>query len=255
MHHHFIDRYARCDSVVHRLDARVKLLCALVFTGYVVSIGKYQVWPLIPLVLVPFAWLSFGGVPWRFVGKHIVICSPFIITLAVFNPIFDGTRQAVVFFGLRMEVSGGWLVASNLLLKYLLGLGCLVALASTTRFEHLLLAMQSFGVPRILILQISFLYRYLFELIEQAQEVLRARRARSVGRLSFDVRVRSAAGMVGILFVRSYESSQRIFQAMQARLYDGRLRTSQRLRLGCADLLVLGSVIGFLVLCYSAGPQ
>jgi len=255
MHHHFIDRYARCDSAVHRLDPRTKLLCAVLFTGYVVSIPKYEISPLIPLVLLPFAWISFAGIPWRFVGKHILICSPFIITLAVFNPIFDRTARMSTIAGLSVCLPGGWFVAGNLVAKYLLGISCLVALAGTTRFDHLLLALEKFRAPRILILQLSFLYRYLFELVEQAHEIIRARRARYVGRLATAMKIRSATGMVGILFVRSYESSQKIFNAMQARLYDGQLRTTKQLRFTSRDLIVFTAVIAYLVICYITYPR
>jgi cobalt/nickel transport system permease protein len=222
----------------------------LFFTGYVVSVPKYQISPLIPLILLPFAWISFAGIPWRFVGKHILICSPFIVTLAVFNPMFDRTSHSVVILGQRVHLAGGYLVAVNLLVKYLLGLSCLVALASTTRFDHLLLALTKFRLPRILILQLSYLYRYLFELIEQAHEILRARRARSAGRLPFGVKIRSAAGMVGILFVRSYESSQKVFLAMQARLYNGELRPVHQLHVRAIDVVLFFSVITYLVFCF-----
>ncbi|MFA5864323.1 MAG: cobalt ECF transporter T component CbiQ [Phycisphaerae bacterium] len=250
MHHHFIDRYAREDSVIHRLDARTKLLTAIVFSAYVVSIPRYEIAPLVPLVIIPFTWITLGKIPWPFVGKHILICSPFILTLAVFNPLFDHSLQHIVLFGSRYTVPGGFLIAINLLVKYLLGITCLIALSSTTRFDHLLLAMKKFRVPRILILQMYFLYRYLFELIEQGHEILRARQARDVGHLTVARRIRSSSGMVGVLFIRSYESALKVFQAMEARLYDGHLRTVEQLQFTRPDLIAFIFTAGFLFFCY-----
>ncbi len=250
MHHSFIDRYAREDSIVHRLDARTKLLVAIAFTAFVVSVPKYAISPLVPLAVLPFAWITLGRIPWAFVGKHILICSPFILTLAVFNPLFDHSSQHVAFLGSTRDIPGGYLIALNLTGKYLLGITCLIALSSTTRFDHLLLAMRSFKVPRVLILQLYFLYRYLFELIEQGEEILRARQAREVGRLTIRRRIRSSAGMVGVLFIRSYESALKIFQAMEARLYDGQFSTVRQLTFQPADWLALSAVCGFLLFCF-----
>jgi len=250
MHHHFIDRYAREDSIVHKLDARTKLIAAFVFSAYVVSIPKYQIAPMVPLVIFPFAWITLARIPWKFVGKQILICSPFIITLGLFNSLFDSTSQRFVFNGRVCNLPGGVLVAANLVGKYLLGISCLIALSSTTRFDHLLLAMRKFHLPKIFVLQLYFLYRYLFELIEQGHEILRARQARAIGRLTFRNRVRSSAGMVGVIFVRSYESSIRIFQAMEARLYDGELRTASELHFHLTDAAAFGLAMIFLIFCY-----
>jgi cobalt/nickel transport system permease protein len=251
MHHHFLDRYARNDSVIHRLDARTKLIAALAFTALLVSVPRHEIGPLVPMVLVPFAWITLSGLPWSFVGKQILICSPFVLTLVVFNPLFDRSTHLVFLGGRPMAVPGGILVAANLLVKYLLGLATLVALAGTTRFDHLLLAMRKFRVPKILVLQLYFLYRYLFELIGQGHEILRARRAREVGRLTLRRRVQSSTGMVGVLFIRSYESALKTFQAMESRLYDGELRTARRLAFTGADAAALALVAAFLIFCYT----
>jgi cobalt/nickel transport system permease protein len=254
MHHGFIDRYAREESIIHHLDARTKLILAVVFTAVVVSIPKYQIAPLVPLVIFPFTWITLAKIPWSFVGKQILICSPFVLTLVLFNPLFDHSSQPVALFSRHYILSGGILIAGNLLLKYLLGLTCLVALSSTTRFDDLLLAMRKFHLPKILILQLYFLYRYLFELIEQGEEILRARQAREVGHLSIRRRVKSSAGMVGVLFARSYDSASRVFQAMEARLYDGQLPTSRKLHFTRNDLLAGLCAAGFLFFCYVSNP-
>lgn len=254
MHHHFIDRYARDNSILHQLDARTKLVAAIAFTMAVVSVPRYELAPLIPLVILPFAWIALAGIPWSFVGKQVLICSPFILTLVIFNPLFDRSRHTILLFGQVMTLSGGLLVGANLLAKYLLGMACLVALAGTTRFDHLLQALTFFRVPRVLVLQLYFLYRYLFELIEQGYEIRRARQARHVGRLTIRRQIRSSTGMVGVLFVRSYESALKIFQAMEARLYDGQLRTAQRPRFTPRDAAALSLVAGFLVFCRVSCP-
>ena len=69
---------------------------------------------------------------------------------------------------------------------------------------------------------ISFMYRYLFVLVDEAMRLQTARDARSVGagRTLF-WRAKVLGGMIGCLFIRSYERSERIYAAMLSRGYAG----------------------------------
>ena len=77
---------------------------------------------------------------------------------------------------------------------------------------------------------ISFMYRYLGVIGEEAGRMNRARAARSADRGdrgaggSIRWRATVTGSMVGSLFLRSYERSERIYAAMQARGFDGELR-------------------------------
>ena len=77
---------------------------------------------------------------------------------------------------------------------------------------------------------ISFMYRYLGVLGDEATRMNRARASRSAvgpsGRPGGTIRWRASVtgSMVGSLFLRSYERSERIYGAMQARGFDGQLR-------------------------------
>ena len=45
----------------------------------------------------------------------------------------------------------------------------------TTRFALLLEAMRRLGMPQVIVMQLGFLYRYIFVLIDEAMRVRRAR--------------------------------------------------------------------------------
>jgi len=58
--------------------------------------------------------------------------------------------------------------------------------------------------------------------------------------------VKALAGMIGILLVRSFERGERVYRAMQARLYDGEIRTAknmQRMNLRESVILTGGLVV------------
>lgn len=103
-------------------------------------------------------------------------------------------------------------------------------LAFTTRFPDLVEALRRLRVPRLLVAIIGFMYRYLAVLTGEASRLNRARLSRSAvveGRGGGSIRWRAgvAGGMVGSLFLRSYERSERVFAAMQARGFGGELRS------------------------------
>jgi len=249
MHHHFLDRFSGLDSPLHRRDPRAKLLLVLAYTALLVSVDRYQVARLAPFAILPFAWLVFGNIPLRYVGKQVVLCSPFLVFVAVFNPLYDHSVHVVPTPWGTLAVGGGWLIAANLTIKFVLGLSALVALSATTRFADLLAGMQRLGVPRLLVMQLAILYRYLFVLIDQAQRVVRARSARLGSAGPVGARLRASGGMVGSLFVRTLESAERIHAAMEARGYDGQIRTLRRLRFGAADAVLLAGGVAYAVLC------
>jgi cobalt/nickel transport system permease protein len=103
-------------------------------------------------------------------------------------------------------------------------------LAFTTPFHDLVDALRELRLPRILVSIISFMYRYLAVLGDEASRMMRARDARSAigpdGTAGGSLRWRATVTgrMVGSLFLRAYERSERIYAAMQARGFEGEFR-------------------------------
>jgi cobalt/nickel transport system permease protein len=98
----------------------------------------------------------------------------------------------------------------------------------------------------------SFMWRYIFVIGEEAQRMLRAREARSVklgkgAGGSIGWRASVAGHMVGSLFLRTINRSERIYVAMQSRGYNGELRSLQQFVLRSADIVAVGAMLAALV--------
>ncbi len=246
MHHSFIDRFSRGTTFIHGIDPRAKVLFFL---------------PLVVLInLTPIEWAPvFVGcagllvvltllarVPILYLAKRLLIVLPFVLVVIFFLPFM--TEGEVVgryeFWGLAVAVTReGLSTALNVLAKAMLCVFTLLLLVSTTRFDHLLRALETLWVPRVILLILSFLYRYLFILIDEVMHMKRARDARSVNPRR--LQVRAAAGLAGVLFLRTYERAERVYQAMVARGFDGEVRVLQPLRFHWPDFAVL--VAGWLL--------
>jgi len=248
MHHAYIDKFAYQDSAIHRLDSRVKFLVVLVFTAVVISLPRTSPSILACYAVGPFAILVWAGIPLRFAFKQILLVSPFVLVLAVSCPLYDRTPVAVSFGPFLWQITTGWMRCFTILAKFVVTMLALIALVSTTRFNNLLAGLQRLGVPRLLIVQLGFLYRYIFVLIDRAHHILRARAGRRLRNLGFKTELRTAASMLGSLFIRSIDTAEHISIAMQARGFDGSWRTLWALHTHRSDwLFVFGAT------CYVAG--
>ncbi len=225
MHHHYIDRFAYGDSPIHRLDPRAKVLAVAAYSAVLISLSRYAI-PSPWYLVFPAVLLLWGGIPLWFVLKHTLIVSPFVLFMVVLSPVFDRTPVAVTE---SLTIRGGWVTAASILVRFLLGMAALIALASTTRFPELLKGLERLGVPRLLVTQLQFLYRYLFVLLDQTMHLKQAWAARDAGHGRLQWRWRAATGLVGVLFVRTLEQAERTQLAMTARGYDGTIRPDRSL--------------------------
>jgi cobalt/nickel transport system permease protein len=157
--------------------------------------------------------------------------------LALSCPLYDRTPVAVSFGPFSWQSSLGWLRCFVILGKFIVTMLALIALVSTTRFSDLLAGLQKLGMPRLLIIQLGFLYRYIFVLIDRAHHILRARAGRKLRNLGFKTELKTAASMLGSLFIRSIDTAEHISIAMQARGFDGNWRTVSKLKVHRCDLI------------------
>jgi len=238
MKHAFIDQYSDLDSFVHRLDPRTKALAMLAFVLAVMATPP-TAWPSFALCAVLIAGLILlARLPLLYVLKRSAVVAPFVLMTAVFLPFFEGGEIAGSYnFGLwRVSVTyDGLLVLWNVVVKSWLSALSLILLSATTPFPHLLKGLERLGVPRVMVMILSFMYRYIFVLVDEAMRMQRARESRNLGG-GLVWRAKTLGNMIGTLFLRSYERGERVYQAMLARGFDGEIRTLDDLRFGRADV-------------------
>jgi len=255
--HSFLDQYSERDSFIHRLDPRTKFLAALFFILALSSFppDRWLAFALCFLLVATLILIS--RLPVLFVLKRSLVIVPFVLLISLFIPFFKGGEVAGSYnlWVWQVQVTyTGLQVLWNILAKAWLSILSLILLTSTTRLPHLLKGLAQLGLPRVITMILSFMYRYIFILVDEVMRMKQARDSRNLGGRRF-WQIRTVGNMIGTLFIRSYERGERVYSAMVARGFDGQSRTLDRLDFKRADAffgagfglaLILTGVAGWL---------
>jgi len=234
MHHLHMEHFAMIDSPVHRLDARVKIV---VTAAYIVMVTVAPGgWASMSASLFPVGLIAVSRVPAVYLLKRAALVLPFVGTVAMFMPFLPGEHilWETTVLGFTVEITReGLNICVEVCIKAFLCVLTLLALTATTQFTLILKGLHSVKIPAVLVLLLSFLYRYLFVLFDQTVRMRRAREARSPHhkRAGFHV----ASSTIGSLFLRTYTRAERVYQAMLARGFSGDVHTMTDWRPGRRD--------------------
>ncbi len=237
MKHSFIDQYSDRDSFIHRLDPRTKFITTLLLILALVLTPTSQ-WLAFALYLVIIAALIFlSTVPIGYILKRSLVVMPFVLMIAIFIPFF---KEGVVVGSYNIwlwQVSvtySGLQVLMNILIKAWLSILSLIWLTSTTKLANLLKVLEQLRMPSVMVMLLSFMYRYIFVLVDEVMRMRQARDSRNFGGSRL-WQMRTIGNMIGTLFIRSYERGERVYAAMLARGFDGQSRTLDRFNFRQAD--------------------
>jgi len=249
-----LDHYREGNSLIHRLDPRVKLILTLAFIVAVTALPP-GAWLSYFLCLLPvLVVVGLAGLDPLPVLRRSLVAIPF--ALAALTLVFTKEGPAVVTIELaRWSVSAtyeGIVAFITILVKAWLSVLTATVLVSTTPFSDLVAALRTLRIPRVIVSVVSFMYRYVFVIVEEALRLHRAREARSANPTrsaggSLLWRSRVLGGMIGSLFLRSYERSERIYAAMLSRGFDGDTRNMRMGALGLGDSLIIAASLAYLL--------
>ncbi|TAN42837.1 MAG: cobalt ECF transporter T component CbiQ [Nitrospirae bacterium] len=239
----YLDRLSYQNTFIHRIDPRIKLISSLMFIVAVVSFPKYAVTGLLPFFIFPVLFLTLGDIPFRFILKKILFVSPFAVFIGIFNPLLD-SQPALNFLG--FTVSRGWMSFVSIMLKFSLTISAALLLIATTSFPGICFAMQKLRIPKAFVAQLLFLYRYLFVLMEEAMKIVRARDMRSFNKRGKGIK--HFVPLIGVLFIRTVDRAERVYNAMLARGFNGKIYSTKAYALTMSDILFIFASVGLILL-------
>ncbi len=239
MKHSFLDRYSDLDSPVHRIDPGARLIAAFSAIVIIVSEPHGQLLPFAFYGVIILVVASISKIPPGYILKRCLAVSPFIIIAAASYPLSaPGTGAAENGYLLTEGVRSGL----TIFLKAFFALVLLILLTSTGKFHRLLAALRKLRMPRLLGVISALMYRYVFILHDELLRTSRARDSRTPGKIRTN-RVRVYGNQAAMIFIRSMERSQIVYNSMLSRGFAGEFPDMNRLKLRTVDVLLTGFFI------------
>ena len=255
-HIHLSDRYQNGASRIHHLEPRVKVIVTLLFiiSNVILPDGAWIAFALsFGLVTLVCALANIGIF---FALKRSFVALPFalVAVTVVFTTPWQPLAGWQIGSGALMATDAGLVRFFSILARSWLSVQMAIVLTAVTPIPDLLHALRHLRVPPLLVGVIGFMLRYLDVLTEEALRLMRARDARSVGSGgSLLWRAQVTGNMVGQLFLRSYDRSERVYQAMLARGFDGRFLAANPHQMRAHDWWALAGTVVALALIHVAG--
>ena len=215
--------YFKKDNMLLKIDARIKLLVALIILIMVLSYKGFTL-PLLVTLLCLFFCIKIR-IPLkvfalRFSGPLFIISM--LLILKVF---FSGkeTLFTINIFGVNIVGHKDGLMDGLMIASRILGAVSIVALLGfSTPFTEFMAGLSWFRVPKGFIEILMFAYRYIFVLLEDAVVIYNAQKNR-LGYSSIRRGLNSFGILTGSLVLKAFEQSQNTTVSMIQRGYDGNI--------------------------------
>jgi cobalt/nickel transport system permease protein len=259
-----IEGQAYRRSIIHSLDARVKILLSLAVIIAIVAFPySREVMYLGAIFFLLFVtlWLAAFLSPLHYL-KRLVMILPFGIFIIGFQLIFQNPYyevfHPVVDLPLGIHIYAESIeFAGILLVKFLVCISFIILLSSTTKMQDMLEGAGRLGLPAEFTLMIGMMVRYLFVFAEMLRKIRNSLDTRCFdpfnNSLPYRYRVRQLGYTIGMMFIRSYEQGERTYVSMLCRgygmdshLYIGKkpMNVGEWVFLTVSFLFVIGASVG-----------
>lgn len=230
-----LDELAALNSPIHRWEPRTKLIGLTIFIFAIAFLSQIS----LLLIALSIAGLLFivSKIPLTFLLKSLRLPAFFIAIIGIMLIFFSSgtTLFSIGSISIKRE---GIEAAATIGIRFFSIITLVIVLFGTTQFVSIMKALRSFGLSNILIDMAMFTYRYLFELLEQLEQMQLSMRLRGFKRNKLK-NITKIASLMGTLFIRSYEKSERVYNAMVIRGYGEHTYYTGDFKAGLYDLLFL----------------
>ncbi len=219
-----IDSHAGTDSIFHRWDPRIKVASLLTFVFCVASLTRLPTAGA--AVLIALGAVGLSRIPWRHPLRRLAAMGGFLGMFLVVMPLTvpEKSGDTVVVFSHLSFLSfnlRGFRLAVLVCLKASAIALMMEPLMGTSPFPTTMHALERLGLPRKICEMILLTHRYIYVFHHEMRRMATGMRARGFRKRTGMETVRTLGNFVGMLLVHSFERTQRVYEAMLSRGYNG----------------------------------
>lgn len=224
-----IGQHYPTESIVHKLDSRVKLVATFIFMISLFIINKF--WPYSIVIVSLLAIIKLSNIPFKYILKGLKPLRWIILFTFVINIFFLPGEKLILSFGfLRVTqegISQAIFMAIRLTLL-VLGTSLLTLTTSpmdlTDGIERLLNPFKNIGLPvHELAMMMTIALRFIPTLLDETDKIMKAQMSRGADFESNNLinRAKNLVPLLVPLFVSAFRRAEELGTAMEARCYRG----------------------------------
>ena len=223
-----LGQYYQTDSVLHRLDCRVKLVGTLAFIISLFVVNN--VWGYLLAALFLALCIRLSNVPFKFMVKGMKSIVFLMLFAVVFNLFLTPGTPAVTIWKLKITWEGIEMASKMAVRLVMLIIGSSLMTLTTTPnhltdgLESLLNPLKKLKVPvHEVSMMMSIALRFIPILLEETDKIMKAQMARGADFESGNMiqKVKSLVPILVPLFVSAFRRANDLALAMEARCYHG----------------------------------
>lgn len=256
-----LGQYYPADSILHRLDPRVKFVGTLV---YVISLFLFHNWGYLLGTVFLAVMIKLSKVPFKFITKGLKSIFVLLAITMVFNILFTPGEVLVRIWKITITREGVAMACRMSVRLIFLMIGSSLMTLTTTpnqltdALESLLGPLKKIHVPvHEISMMMSIALRFIPILLEETDKIMKAQMARGADFETGNLFARAKA-MIPLLvplFVSAFRRAGELAMAMEARCYHGgenrtRLR---KLEITKNDYIAGGAVLALMLLIVLEG--
>lgn len=257
-----LGQYYQTESVIHRLDPRVKLVGTIC---YIISLFLVNnVWGYLAAAIFLTVMIKLSNVPFKFMVKGMKAILFLLMLTVVFNMFLTPGEALISVWKLTITKEGLRLAIMMAVRLSFLIIGSSVMTLTTTPnnltdgMENLMKPLRKFKVPvHEIAMMMSIALRFIPILMEETDKIMKAQIARGADFESGNI-IKKAKALVPLLvplFISAFRRANDLAMAMEARCYrggDGRTKMKP-LVYKKADRVGYSVLALYLVVCLSIG--
>jgi len=219
-----IDDHADLHSFFHDWDPRLKIASLFLYCFLVVSIHSV-LWSFVSLVVSVLAIMA-SHLPWSGSIRRLMAMSGFLAMFMIVMPFtvpFRPGETLLVVEGLSrfpFHVSG-FLLALKVVFKAMAIALMMEPLFATSPLAVTLNTLAGLGIPKAICQMVLLSHRYIFVFLHEMKRMYRGMMVRGFRPRTSFATMRTVGNFMGMLFVRSFDRTQRVYDAMLSRGFNG----------------------------------
>lgn len=223
-----LGQYYQTDSVIHRLDPRVKLVATLAFIISLFIVNSF--WGYLIAAVFLAVMIRLSHVPFKFMVRGMKAIVFLLVVAGVFNLFLTPGEVVVSFWKLKITKEGIKLALLMAARLCFLIIGSSIMTLTTTpnqltdALEKLLGSLKKIHVPvHEIAMMMSIALRFIPILLEETDKIMKAQIARGADFESGNL-ITKAKNLVPLLvplFISAFRRANDLAMAMEARCYRG----------------------------------